>query len=62
MFDNGDGDGKGKGQRIWGDELQALAKEVARVESIRSYAGINSMLSFSIILSLTNSICLIGMK
>lgn len=46
-------------QRIWGEELQALAKEVARVESIRSYTCINLYkafftLSSSMILSLMN--------
>lgn len=34
-----DGEGKERAEQILGEELPALAKEVARVESVRTYAG-----------------------
>lgn len=33
------GEGKGRTEQILGEELPALAKEVARVEAVRIYAG-----------------------
>lgn len=33
------GEGKGRTKQILGEELPALAKEVARVEAVRIYAG-----------------------
>lgn len=32
-------DGSGRREQMLADELPALAKEVARVETVRSYAG-----------------------
>ena len=36
---DGGGEGNGKAEKILGEELPALAKEVARVETVRIYAG-----------------------
>ncbi|KAF4375901.1 hypothetical protein F8388_004991 [Cannabis sativa] len=37
--DGESGEGKGRTEKILGEELPALAKEVARVETVRLYAG-----------------------
>ncbi|XP_065630542.1 RINT1-like protein MAG2 [Quercus suber] len=37
-FSDGGGEGNGKAEKILGEELPALAKEVARVETVRIYA------------------------
>jgi hypothetical protein len=37
--DGGGGDGNGRAEQILGEELPALAKEVAKVETVRIYAG-----------------------
>ncbi|KAF3942757.1 hypothetical protein CMV_030615, partial [Castanea mollissima] len=37
-FSDGGGEGNGKVEKILGEELPALAKEVARVETVRIYA------------------------